>query len=153
MSGILYLVLGLSVTTLAHAAAQPTVLATFNTQLAIQSVEEGKKAHALLKKELDEQKKKIETAGKKVQAAYEEYQKQAMVLDEKARRDREEKIQNDMMEVRKMEQEAQSKFAKRDQEVSQPISRAVRRGFSRPCAANRSPPIPSKSTGPRCFSS
>ncbi len=95
-------------------------------QEAIQSVAEGKKAQATLKKEWEDKQKKLQAEGKKVQEAMESLRKQAMVMDEKSRGEKEMAIQKQVENFRQMEQSAQQEFQKKDQEISEPIIKKIR---------------------------
>ena len=95
-------------------------------QKAISSVSEGKKAQETLKKEYEERQKKLQAEGKKIQDSMEELRKQAMVLDDKTRREREEGIQANIMKLRELEARQGQEFQKRDLEVSEPIIKKIR---------------------------
>jgi outer membrane protein len=107
-------------------AAPPTKIALINMQEAIRSTADGKKAEQSLRKEMDDLQKKLQGDGKKIQDSMEELRKQAMVMDEKTRRDREEAIQQQIMKLREAEAQSQMRFQKRDQEVTEPIVKRVR---------------------------
>ncbi len=108
------------------AAESPTRVAFVNMQKAIQTVGEGKKAQDTLRKEAEDRQKKLQAEGKKIQDAMENLRKQAMVMDEKSRRAKEEEIQQQVMKLRESEARSSQEFQKRDQEISEPILRKMR---------------------------
>lgn len=101
-------------------------VALIRMQQAIQSVTEGKKATETLKKEWEDRQKKLQADGKKVQDAMEDLRKQAMVMDEKSRKAKEEAIQSQIMKLRETEAKYQAEFQKKDQEISEPIIKKIR---------------------------
>lgn len=103
-----------------------TRVAVVHMQTAIKSVAEGKKAEDALKKEWDDKQKKLEAEGKKIQTAVEDLRKQAMVMDEKTRREKEESIQAQMMKLKQLEVQYSQDFQKKDLEVSEPIIKKIR---------------------------
>lgn len=111
------------------ATAEPapaSKVALIRMSQAIQSVGEGKKAQETLKKEWDERQKKLQAEGKKVQDAMEDLRKQAMVMDEKSRRAKEEAIQSQIMKLRESEAKIQADFQHKDQEISEPIIKKIK---------------------------
>jgi outer membrane protein len=108
------------------APTNPSRVALVNVQEAIRSTAEGKRAEATLRKEMDDMQKKMQAEGKKIQDAMEELRKQAMVMDEKTRREREEAIQGQIMKLRETEARNSARFQERDQEVSAPILKKIR---------------------------
>jgi outer membrane protein len=105
---------------------ETTKVALINMQQAIQSVSEGKKAQETLKKEWEDRTKKLQAEGKKIQDAMESLRKQAMVMDEKSRREKEEAIQQQIMKLRESEARNTQEFQKRDHEISEPIIKKLR---------------------------
>lgn len=123
---MLYFLLLLPLTVWAD-AAPPAKVGLINMQKAIQSVGEGKKAQDTLRKEWESRQKKLQTEGKKIQAAVEELRKQAMVMDDKSRREKEESIQANVMKLREEEAKNASEFQKRDMEISEPIIKKIKK--------------------------
>ena len=110
----------------AFAEAVPAKIATFDMARAIQSVGEGKKARETLQKEADAKQQKIASEGKKIQEAVEALRKQAAVLDEKSRQEKESSIQQQVMKLRELEAKSQTEFQNRDREISMPIVKKLR---------------------------
>lgn len=110
----------------APATSGSTKVALVDIQKAIRETAEGKKAEATLRKEMEDMQKKIQADGKKIQEAMEDLRKQAMVMDDKTRREKEEAIQGQVMKLREAEARNQSKFQERDQEISGPILKKIR---------------------------
>jgi outer membrane protein len=114
-----------SVSSLA-AGTDPSRVALVNIQEAIRNTADGKKAEQTLRKEMEDMQKKLQADGKKIQDAMEDLRKQAMVMDEKTRREKEEAIQAQILKIRESEAKNQQKFQERDQEISQPIIKKIR---------------------------
>lgn len=124
------LLLFLSLLPVSHAAAPSgaavTRVALVDIQRAIRETGDGKKAESTLRKEMEDLQKKIQADGKKIQEAMEDLRKQAMVMDEKTRREKEEAIQGQIMKLREQEAKSQARFQERDQEISGPIVKKIR---------------------------
>jgi len=107
-------------------AASGTKVALIRMQEAIKDTKDGKKAEDTLKKEIEERQKKLQAEGEKIQKAMEDLRKQGMVMDEKARAEKEAAIQKQMMAFEESKMRNQQEFQKRDQEISEPIIRKLR---------------------------
>jgi outer membrane protein len=110
----------------APGTAAVTRVAMLNMQEAIKGVKEGKKAEDTLRKEWEDRQKKLQADGKKIQDSMEDLRKQATIMDEKTRRQKEEAIQANIMQLREQEAKSQADFQKRDQEISKPIIEKLR---------------------------
>jgi len=104
----------------------PSRVALVNVQEAIRNTADGKKAEATLRKEMEDMQKKMQAEGKKIQDSMENLRKQAMVMDEKTRQEKEAAIQQQIMKLRESEAVNSQKFQARDQEVSGPIVNKIR---------------------------
>lgn len=111
----------------ARAETTPPKIGLFNMQKALQTVGEAKKAQAELKKEFEAKQKQLEAEGKKIKAAMEEFQKQSMVLDDKARQEKQEAIQQQIMKAKEMEAKFTMEFQQKDQAASLPIIEKLRK--------------------------
>lgn len=119
--------LGFSLGAVVQQAEANTKIAVFDMQKAIQTVAEGKRARDTLKKDWDSRQGKLKKKEEKIQQAMEEFKKQAMVLDEKARRDKEMEIRQQMAELQQEGMQAQQDFQKKDQQLSGPILEKLKR--------------------------
>lgn len=108
------------------AETPPSRVAVINMQKAIKSVGDGKKAEETLRKEYEDRQKKLQAEGKKVQDAMENFRKQAMVMDEKSRAEKEAELQQQYLKLRELEARQGQEFQKRDEEISQPIVKKLR---------------------------
>ena len=108
------------------AAKDPTRVAIFDMQEAIQTVKEGKRARATLKKEWEKRQAKLKQKEKKIQDSMEAFKKQSLVMDEKARRAKEMEIRTEMYKLQQEGMQAQQEFQKRDQQLSQPILKKLK---------------------------
>jgi outer membrane protein len=120
------LVVGLFLAGAARADVVPSKIAIVNMQHAIQSVDEGKKAREVLAKDWDAKQKKLQDEGKKIQQAMQDLQKQSLVMDPKALKEKEDKIQQQILQLRELEAKSHQEFQKKDQEVSEPIIKKLR---------------------------
>jgi len=121
------LALAFCLASVATEAAEPSKVAVFDMQKAIQTVAEGKRARDTLKKDWDGRQAKLKKKEEKIQQAMEEFKKQALVLDEKARRDKEMEIRQQMAELQQEGMQAQQEFQKKDQQLSGPILEKLKR--------------------------
>jgi outer membrane protein len=113
--------------TISSAVAAETKVAVFDMQNAIQTVAEGKKARDSLKKDWEVRQAKLKKKEEKIQAAMEEFKKQSLVLDEKARAAKEMEIRNQMVELQQEGMGAQREFQEKDQKMSGPILTKLRK--------------------------
>lgn len=110
----------------APAAGGSSRVALVNMQEAIRATADGKKAESTLRKEMEDMQKKLQAEGKKIQDSMEDLRKQAMVMDEKTRREKEEAVQQQIMKLREQEARNTQKFQERDQQISGPIVKKLR---------------------------
>lgn len=128
MKNLLVLTLGLAIASSATAAPEKpaTRVALIRMQEAIKDTKDGKKAEQTLRKEIEDRQKKLQSEGQKIQAAMEELRKQGMVMDDKSRAEKEQNIQKQVMQFEENKMRNQQEFAKRDQEISEPIIKKLR---------------------------
>lgn len=132
MKNLLVLSLGLALSSAAtlEAAAAPekpvTRVALIRMQEAIKDTKDGKKAEVTLRKEIEDRQKKLQAEGQKIQSEMENLRKQGMVMDEKSRSEKEQAIQKQVMAFEESKMRNQQEFAKRDQEISEPIIKKLR---------------------------
>lgn len=128
MKNLLVLTLGLAIASVATAAPEKpaTRVALIRMQEAIKDTKDGKKAEQTLRKEIEDRQKKLQSEGQKIQAAMEELRKQGMVMDDKSRAEKEQNIQKQVMQFEENKMRNQQEFAKRDQEISEPIIKKLR---------------------------
>lgn len=103
-----------------------TKVALIRMQEAIKDTKDGKKAEETLKKEVEDRQKKLQAEGLKIQKAMDDLRKQGMVMDEKARAEKEASIQKMMGDFEASKMQNQQEFQKRDQEISEPIIKKLR---------------------------
>ena len=126
MRGAVVLILGIIFAVGASAAIDPSKIAIIDMQGAIQGVQEGKKVQDTLRKELEKHQKKIATETEKIQTALKEFEKQSIVLDEKARAEKQAHIQGQMQALQELKMKSQMEFQNRDRELSGPIIKKVK---------------------------
>src|SRR5215470_11098564 len=83
------------------ARAQPIKIGYVDVQRAIQEVEEGRAARTRLKTEFDQRKAQIDKKSADLERMQQEYEKQAPVLSDDAKRKKQEEFQKALVEARK----------------------------------------------------
>ncbi len=124
---IYLLVVFLSVLSVDSYARANFKVAVFNMQEAIQTVKEGKRARDTLKKKWEKTQKSLKAKEAKIQKAMEEFKKQSLVMDEKARHKKEMDIRTQMAQLQQEGMKAQREFQKQDQNLSRPILDRLRK--------------------------
>ena len=108
----------LATTTLAAAArAQPLKLAYVDVQRAIQETEEGKAARNRLKSEFDQRRSQIDKKSVDLEKMQQEYEKQAPVLSDDAKRKKQEDFQKALIEARKSAGDLQEDMNRQEQQA------------------------------------
>lgn len=102
-------------------AAEDFRVAVFNMQEAIQTVKEGKRARDTLKNDWEKKQATLKKKEEKIKESMEAFQKQALVMEEKARNERQNEIRMEMAKLQQEGMAAQREFQKRDQDLSRPI--------------------------------
>lgn len=96
-------------------------VAVFDTQKALQTVKDGKKAIEKLKKEWEAREAKLLKERKKIEKSMEDFRKQSAVMGNKAKQTKEMEIRQRMMELQEKSIQASKEFQKREQEFTKPI--------------------------------
>jgi outer membrane protein len=108
----------LGTTTLAAAArAQPMKLAYVDVQRAIQETEEGKTARNRLKSEFDQRRAQVDKKSVDLEKMQQEYEKQAPVLSEEAKRKKQEEFQKALLDARKSAGDLQEDMNRQEQQA------------------------------------
>ena len=122
----LLLALLLPVTLLAAKAARAEYkIGYVDVQRAVQEVEEGKQARLRLKGEVEDRRRQLD--GKKVELTklQGDYEKQAAVLSEDAKRKKQEELQKKLVEAQQSAQEMQEELTGKEQEAMSSISKRM----------------------------
>lgn len=94
-------------------------------QLALESVNDGKKAKEKIEKEFKEKEKIYQTRETEVKKLYENFQKQALAISEKAKVEKQAEIQKKYMEVTQLREQFGKDYEKRIAEFRDPIIKSL----------------------------
>ena len=101
----------------AAARAQGLKLAYVDVQRAIQETEEGKAARSRLKSEFDQRRSQIDKKSADLEKMQQEYEKQAPVLSDDAKRKKQEEFQKALLDARKSAGDLQEDMNRQEQQV------------------------------------
>jgi outer membrane protein len=101
----------------AAAHAQPIKIGYVDVQRAIQEVEEGKVARNRLKTEFDHRRAQIDKKSADLERMQQEYEKQAAVLSDDAKRKKQEEFQKALIEARKSAGDLQEDMNRQEQQA------------------------------------
>jgi outer membrane protein len=99
------------------ARAQPIKIGYVDVQRAIQEVEEGRNARGRLKGEYDQRKAQIDKKSADLERMQQEYEKQAPVLSDDAKRKKQEEFQKALVDARKSAGELQEDMNRQEQQA------------------------------------
>lgn len=116
MNRILIVTLGLLLS--AGPAAAQAKIGYVDLQRALNEVEEGKAAKALLKKDFDEKQRQLDAKKTEFEKLRGDFEKQAVVMNEQARRDKAADLDKRAMELQQIYQQLQGELMKREQEIT-----------------------------------
>src|SRR5712691_10123529 len=105
----------------AAARAQALKLAYVDVQRAIQETEEGKSARVRLKGEFEQRRAQIDKKSADLEKMQQEYEKQAPVLSDDAKKKKQEEFQKLLIGTRKAAGELQEDMAGKEQQAMQSI--------------------------------
>ena len=109
----------------AKAARAEHKIGYVDVQRAVQEVEEGKQARARLKGEVEERRKQLDSKKAELTKLQGDYEKQAAVLSEDAKRKKQEELQKKLMEAQQSAQEMQEELTGKEQEAMASISKRM----------------------------
>ncbi len=119
------LILGLIASVLSTASANVKV-GVVDLQRALQETKRGKTSSANFEKEAKDREKKFKTEQESIRKQFEEFQKKAAVLNEKARAEQQAKLQAKLMEVQQMGQKFQMEVEEKRTGLAKPIIDGLR---------------------------
>src|SRR5207244_3188331 len=120
----LALVLPLSLATV-RAALAADKLAYVDVQRVIMEVEEGKAAKARLKSELESKRAELDKKQKELEHLKTEYDRQAGVLTEEAKQQKQQELQKKLLEAQQVAQQMQRELAEKEDETLRGISEKI----------------------------
>ncbi len=109
----------------AFTARAETKIGVFDAQEVLDSIDEGKKAVAALKKEAEERKKQIETKGKELEKMNQELESQRLVLAKDALEKKQKEFQAKAIEFQKLQYEAQKDMQSRELSMTGDIFKKI----------------------------
>ena len=101
----------------AAARAQSLKLAYVDVQRAIQETEEGKAARGRLKTEFDQRRAQLDKKSSDLEKMQQEYEKQAPVLSDDAKRKKQEEFQKALLDARKSASDLQEDMNRQEQQA------------------------------------
>jgi len=105
----------------AAASAQVPKIGYVDLQRALNEVEEGKAARALLKKDFDEKQKQLDARRTDFEKLQQEFEKQAVVMSDQAKRDKAGELERKARELGALFQQLQADLSKREGEATRGI--------------------------------
>ena len=109
----------------AKAARAEPKIGYVDVQRAVQEVEDGKQARARLKGEVEERRKQLDSKKVELTKLQGDYEKQAAVLSEDAKRKKQEELQQKLMAAQQSAQEMQEELTGKEQEAMSSISKRM----------------------------
>ena len=100
------------------AAAADVKLGSVDLQRALNEVDEGKAAKALLKKDFEEKQKQLDAGKNDFEKARADFEKQQVVMSDQAKRDKASELDRRAMELQSTYQKLQQDLMKREQEMT-----------------------------------
>jgi outer membrane protein len=108
-------------------ASAEAKIATVDIQKILTSVDSGKKAKAELETFVNKRKAELQKEEGEIKKVVEEFQKQSMVMNEKARQKKEQELQARAMKFQEAVRNSQLEAQKKEQELITPILEKLRR--------------------------
>lgn len=121
MKGIIFC-LALALSPLATAAK----IAKVDVQKVLLTVKEGKKVRASLKKKFDEKQKIIKKEEDKIRKMQQDFQKQSLIMDDKAKVKKQTAIQEKIVELQQKTMNFQKEIQEQENKLKRPILEKVR---------------------------
>jgi len=100
-------------------------IGTVDLQRAIESVNQSKKAREKMDKEFGEKQKLLKAKEEEVRKMYEDFQKKALVISEKAKTDMQAEIQKKYMEASQLANQFQEEYQKKIAEIRDPMIKSM----------------------------
>jgi outer membrane protein len=108
-------------------SASAAKIAKVDVQKVLLTVDEGKKVRASLKKKFDEKQKIIKKEEDKIRKMQQDFQKQSLVMNDKAKLKKEKQIQQKIMELQQRTMGFQQEIQKEENKLKKPILEKVRK--------------------------
>ena len=101
-------------------------IATIDMQKALQTVDSGKKAKALLEKEFNAKKKELQTEEASIKKMTEEFKKQSLVMSDDARAKKQGELQERIVKFQELTGRSQAEIQQKERDLTQPIITKLR---------------------------
>lgn len=111
---------------LGQAADSSVKIAIIDMKQALQTVKAGKNAIAQLEKDFNERKKEIQSGEEKLKKMTDEFKKQSLVLSDQAKRERQEKLQREFMQLQELSTRANMEMQQKQQTLTEPIVKKIK---------------------------
>lgn len=108
-----------------NAFASEIKMGVIDLQLALESVNEGKKAKEKIEKEFGEKQKLFKAKEEEVKKMYEDFQKKSLMYSEKVRGEKQAEIQKKYMEVSQLANQYQDEYQKKIMEIREPMIKSI----------------------------
>src|SRR3954463_3237600 len=105
----------------ASAATEDIKIGVVDMQLALQSVEAGKKAKSQLEKEFNAKKKELQSEEASIKKMTEEFKKQSLVMSDEARGKKQGELQERILKFQELTARSQSEIQQKERDLTQPI--------------------------------
>jgi outer membrane protein len=105
----------------AAAGAQAPKIGYVDLQRALNEIEEGKAARAVLKKDFDEKQKQLDARRTEFEKLQQEFEKQAVVMSDQAKREKASELERRARELGALFQQLQADLSKREGEATRGI--------------------------------
>ena len=113
-----FLTAALGLLLVAGPAAAQSKIGFVDLQRALNEIDEGKAAKALLKKDFDEKQRQLDGKKAEFEKLRADFEKRSMVMNEQARRDQAADLDKRAMELQQTYQQMQGELMKREQEMT-----------------------------------
>ncbi|PIT99883.1 MAG: hypothetical protein COT74_08695 [Bdellovibrionales bacterium CG10_big_fil_rev_8_21_14_0_10_45_34] len=111
----------------ATTAAADAKIGYVDLQKAIQSTKAGKVARTSLEKEYESKKKKLQEREKEITKLRDDLEKNAMLLKDDARIEKQKNLQQKMLDYQKLVQQSQQDMSEQEKNLTQPILEKLRK--------------------------
>lgn len=121
------LVLALGAANPVARAGDAPKIGTVDMQLALQSVEAGKKAKAKLEGEFNAKKQQLQKEEAQIKKMGDEFKKQSLVMSDQARAKKQAEIQDRILKFQELTAQSQAEIQQKESELTAPIIDALRK--------------------------
>lgn len=110
----------------AFAQADDAQIGVVDMQKAIQTVEQGKKARSEVEGDFNKKKVEIQQEEEAIKKMHEEFQKQSLVMSEKARAKKQAELQERILKLQEKTAVSQTEIQRKEKDLVEPIVKRIR---------------------------